>query len=72
MPVIQVKLSQGRTLEQKQTFAAAVTKEAERLLGVKREWVTVLFDEYSRESWATAGEMHAYRFGEEKGREDTK
>ncbi len=40
-----------------------MTDEAARILDVKPEWVTVVFDEYSRDNWATAGELHSIKFG---------
>ncbi|WLR52582.1 tautomerase family protein [Bacillus tianshenii] len=63
MPVISIKLAKGRTEEQKALFASEITKNAVELLGVKAEWVTVLFEEYERENWATAGMLHSKKFG---------
>ncbi len=63
MPIITVKLAKGRTSEQKQRFVEAVTKEAVKTLNVKAEWVTVLFEEYDRENWATDGRLHSIKFG---------
>ncbi|OMP68164.1 4-oxalocrotonate tautomerase [Domibacillus epiphyticus] len=64
MPVITVKLAKGRTVEQKQQFVEVVTNEAVKKLNVKEEWVTVIFDEYERENWASSGELHSLKFGE--------
>lgn len=63
MPIITVKIAKGRTIEQKQQFVEAITKEAVKTLNVKEDWVTVLFDEYERESWATGGTLHSIKFG---------
>ncbi|MED4354855.1 2-hydroxymuconate tautomerase family protein [Schinkia azotoformans] len=71
MPIITVKLAKGRTIEQKQQFVEAVTKEAVKTLNVKKEWITVLFDEYERENWATDGQLHSLKFGEGFGRQGT-
>lgn len=71
MPIITVKLAKGRTVKQKQQFVEAVTKEAVKTLNVKEEWVTVLFEEYERENWATGGELHSLKFGEGFGKEGT-
>lgn len=71
MPIITVKLAKGRTLEQKQQFVEAITKEAAKTLQVKEEWVTVIFDEYERENWATGGKLHSIKFGEGFGKEGT-
>lgn len=71
MPIISIKLAKGRTTEQKQNFAAAVTKEAAKHLNVKEEWITVLFDEYDRSNWASNGELHTLKYGEGFGKEGT-
>jgi 4-oxalocrotonate tautomerase len=71
MPIITVKLAKGRTSEQKQQFVEAVTREAAKSLSVKEEWVTVLFDEYERENWATNGQLHSIKFGEGFGKQGT-
>lgn len=69
MPIITVKMAKGRTIAQKQQFVKIVTKEAEQAFNVKKEWVTVIFDEYERENWASGGELHAVKFGEGCGKE---
>ena len=71
MPYISIKLAKGRTVEQKQAFADAVTREAARLLHVESEWVTVVFDEYDRENWATGGTLHSIKLGEGCGKQGT-
>ena len=68
MPIISVKLAKGRTIEQKQSFVEAITKEAVEKLHVKEEWVTVIFEEYERENWASSGQLHAIKFGEGFGK----
>ncbi|NLY80364.1 MAG: 4-oxalocrotonate tautomerase [Lysinibacillus sp.] len=69
MPIITVKLAKGRPVEQKQQFVEAITKEAVKTLQVKEEWVTVIFDEYERENWASCGEIHSIKFGKGFGTE---
>lgn len=64
MPIITIKLAKGRNTTQKQQFVEAVTKEAVKTLNVKEEWVTVIFEEYERENWATNGKLHSIKFGE--------
>lgn len=71
MPIITVQIAKGRTVEQKQQFVEAVTREAAKQLQVKEEWVTVLFNEYERENWATDGQIHAIKFGEGFGKKGT-
>ena len=57
-------------LNKKQAFANALTKQAAEHLNVKEEWVTVLFDEYDRENWASGGTLHSIKFGEGFGKGD--
>ena len=59
MPIVQIKLTKGRTEEKKATIAKKITKIVSDELDVKEEWVTVLFDEYEKENWATCGEFHS-------------
>lgn len=68
MPVITVKLAKGRTIKQKQQFVEAITNEAVKSLNVNKEWVTVIFDEYDRENWASNGQLHSLKFGEGFGK----
>ena len=63
MPIITVRLARGRTIDAKRRAAKAITDAAVAELGVRPEWVTVLFEEYDRENWATGGELHSDRFG---------
>lgn len=68
IPFITVKLAKGRTIEQKQQFVEAVTNEDIKTLNVKQEWVTVVFDEYERENWASDGQLHLIKFDEGFGK----
>lgn len=71
MPVITIKLAKGRSEAQKHKFVEAITKEAANILNVQAEWVTVLFDEYERENWASNGKLHSLKFGEGFGQTGT-
>ncbi|MEW5734622.1 MAG: 2-hydroxymuconate tautomerase [Thermodesulfobacteriota bacterium] len=59
MPVVSIKMAEGRSVEQKRRLVRSVTDALVSELGVKPEWVTVLIEELSRENWATAGELHS-------------
>lgn len=72
MPVINVKMAVGRSQETKQELAAALTREAARILEVEPEWVTIIIDEYPRDNWASGGELHAIKFGPGFGRQGTR
>ena len=55
MPYIQVSLYPGRSAQQKQDFAKAVTKSAVEILKTKEEHVIVVFNENPKENWFLAG-----------------
>lgn len=67
MPFVNVKMVAGRTLEQKRELAEVLTREVVRILDVKPEWVELVIDEYPRENWATAGQLHADKYGTGSG-----
>jgi len=55
MPVIQITMSQGRSVEQKRELVKVLTAEAARILGSKEESIRILIYEVPRENWANAG-----------------
>lgn len=55
MPMIRVEMFPGRTSEQKQMFAAAVTEKFVEICGGTRQSVQIVFTEVARDDWATAG-----------------
>ena len=57
MPLIKVSLYPGRTDEQKQKYAEAVTRAASDILGAKKEHVIVVYDERPRPDWYLAGKQ---------------
>lgn len=59
MPVIQITLLKGRTIEQKRKVAQGVTDAMVEEAGAKRESVTVTFVEVSREDYASGGALMA-------------
>ena len=59
MPVIQVTLLKGRTIEQKRKLAQRMTDAIVEEAGAKREAVTVTFIEVSREDYASGGALMA-------------
>jgi 4-oxalocrotonate tautomerase len=62
MPLIQVAIIDGHTIEEKRKFAADVTKLAcEDLKGVKPEQVWVKFTDMPHEDFAVAGTLIADR-----------
>ena len=57
MPYIQVSLYPGRSEEQKQEFAKAITKSAVEILKTKEDHVIIVFDENQKENWFLAGKQ---------------
>ncbi len=67
MPIITLKIAQGRSLDQKRELVKSVTAAVVKVLAVEPEWVSIVIDEYDRENWATGGELHADKFGKGLG-----
>ncbi|MDA0756772.1 MAG: 4-oxalocrotonate tautomerase family protein [Crenarchaeota archaeon] len=57
MPYVHVSLYPGRSEEQKQAFAKAVTESAVEILKTKKEHVIIVFDENPKENWFLAGDQ---------------
>ena len=55
MPVIQITISLGRSLEQKRELIKVLTKETARIMKTDEEKVRVLIYELSKENWGNAG-----------------
>ena len=55
MPVIQITMSEGRTIEQKRELVKVLTKETARILNSKEENMRILIYEVSKENWGNAG-----------------
>lgn len=74
MPIVNVRMAKGRSLEQKRRLVKAVTDAVVRSVGSRPEWVTVLVEEFDRQNWATGGELHIDKFGQgfgANGRKDS-
>jgi 4-oxalocrotonate tautomerase len=55
MPVIQITISQGRSVEQKRELIEVITKETARIMKTQEEKVRILIYEVSKENWGNAG-----------------
>ena len=55
MPVIQITLSRGRTVEQKRELVQVITEESARILKTRNEKIRILIYEVEGENWADAG-----------------
>ena len=56
MPLIQISGFPGKTKEQKEAFAKAITNMAVEILKTKPQDVIVTYDERSRENWYISGQ----------------
>jgi 4-oxalocrotonate tautomerase len=59
MPLVQVTMLQGRTVDQKRKMAKRITDTMVEEAGAKREAVVVTFVELSKESYASGGLLMA-------------
>ena len=59
MPLIQVTMVQGRTIEQKRALAQALTEATVRTLGGSPDSVDIVFFDIARHDWATGGALWA-------------
>jgi 4-oxalocrotonate tautomerase len=71
MPILNVQMIAGRSQEKKQELVAVLTRETARILDVEPDWVTVVINEYTRDNWASGGELHSIKLGEGFGRQGT-
>ena len=59
MPLIQITMLTGRTVDQKRTLAQRITDVMVEEAAAHREAVVVTFNEVSKESYASAGVLIA-------------
>ncbi|HLX82698.1 MAG TPA: 2-hydroxymuconate tautomerase [Terriglobales bacterium] len=59
MPLVEITMLQGRTVDQKRRIAQRVTDAMVEEAGARREAVVVTFVEVSRESYASGGVLMA-------------
>jgi 4-oxalocrotonate tautomerase len=57
MPVIQITISQGRSVEQKRELVQILTRETARIMKTKEENVRILIYEVTKENWGNAGTL---------------
>ncbi|MGE5706568.1 MAG: tautomerase family protein [Nitrososphaerales archaeon] len=55
MPVIQITMNEGRTIEQKRELVKVLTRETARILHAKEENMRILIYEISKENWGNGG-----------------
>lgn len=59
MPHVDVKMLEGRTVEQKRLLVSAFTESMVDILGVSPEAISIAIQEYPAENWANAGILNA-------------
>jgi len=57
MPVVEIHMLEGRTLEQKRQLVKLVTEALVKSLGVKAEDVTILIDDVLRHNASVGGKL---------------
>lgn len=57
MPVVQVDIKDGRTLEQKREVAKRITDTLVEVCGAARERVHVIINEVEEDNWARGGQL---------------
>jgi len=57
MPVIHVEMFAGRSREQKEKFARAITDSFVSICGGTPQSVQVIFSDIAKDDWATAGTL---------------
>jgi 4-oxalocrotonate tautomerase len=55
MPIIQVNMFEGRTIDQKRTLVSNMTEAVVKSLGVKPEDVRIILQEMTKQDYAIAG-----------------
>ena len=61
MPIVQVNMLAGRTVEQKRKLVAGITNAVTESLGVQAEQVRVMIHELSKDDYAIGGKTAAER-----------
>ena len=57
MPMVQVTMLTGRTIDQKRKLAKRITDAMVEEAGARRESIIVAFHEVTKESYASGGEL---------------
>jgi 4-oxalocrotonate tautomerase len=57
MPVVQITMLHGRSIEQKRKIAKRMTDVLVEEARARREGITITFHEVSKESYASGGEL---------------
>jgi 4-oxalocrotonate tautomerase len=61
MPLVVVKMLEGRSTEQKRLLAREITDVVTRVTGAPEDQVDVIIEDHARENWAKGGTLYADR-----------
>ena len=67
MPIVTIKIAQGRPIETKRNLVEGVTEAVSSSLELPKELVTVIIEEFDRENWSTGGELYSDKYGKGYG-----
>jgi 4-oxalocrotonate tautomerase len=59
MPIVNIAIIKGRTLEQKNEMVKSVTEAIASSINVQPEKIWIRIDEMEKENFATGGELHS-------------
>lgn len=59
MPIVNIQILKGRSLEQKKKLTRAVTDAVVSAIGVKPDAVWIVVEEMEKENFATGGVLHS-------------
>ena len=59
MPVVIVKMIEGRSVEQKRRLVKEITNVVVKFTGVTEDQVHVIIEDYAKENWAAGGVLLA-------------
>jgi len=57
MPIVEIQMFEGRTLEQKRALVENVTRAVEESIGADRNTIRVLIHEMKKENWGIGGRL---------------
>jgi 4-oxalocrotonate tautomerase len=57
MPLVILKMLEGRSVEQKRRLAREITDVVVKLTGAPEDQVDVIIEDYPRENWAKGGTL---------------
>ena len=57
MPTYHVEMMEGRTIDQKKTLVAEITRISVEILGGMPESVDIIITDIKRDNWATGGKL---------------